>query len=138
MTGSERKWWGHHGGAGGKGGRREATGRALWRQDPRDSSEQARGGEDTPERDGDVINRVRCTRHRSGGLLTGSSFPDSSVGKESACNAGDPSLIPGSGRSAGEGMDYQRKDRLPTPGFWPGEFHGLHSPCSDKESDVTE
>ena len=33
---------GHHGGAGGKGGRREATGRALWRQDPRDSSEQAR------------------------------------------------------------------------------------------------
>ena len=30
-------------------------------------------------------------------------FPDSSVGKESACNAGDPSLIPGSGRSAGEG-----------------------------------
>ena len=138
MTGSERKWWGHHGGAGGKGGRRQATGRALWRQDPCDSSEQARGGEDTPERDGDVINRVRCTRHRSGGLLTGSSFPDSSVGKESACNAGDPSLIPGSGRSAGEGMDYQRRDRLPTPVFWPGEFHGLHSPCSDKESDVTD
>ena len=26
----------------------------------------------------------------------------SSVGKESACNAGDPGLIPGSGRSAGE------------------------------------
>ena len=33
-------------------------------------------------------------------------FPDSSVGKESTCNAGDPSLIPGSGRSAGEGKDY--------------------------------
>ena len=31
------------------------------------------------------------------------SFPDSSVGKESACNAGDPSLIPGLRRSAGEG-----------------------------------
>ena len=29
-----------------------------------------------------------------------------SVGKESACNAGDPSLIPGSGRSAGEGIGY--------------------------------
>ena len=29
-------------------------------------------------------------------------FPDSSVGKESACNAGDPSLIPGSGRSLEE------------------------------------
>ena len=33
-------------------------------------------------------------------------FPDSSVGKESTCNAGDPSLIPGSGRSAGEGKGY--------------------------------
>ena len=32
--------------------------------------------------------------------------PDSSVGKESACNAGDPSSIPGSGRSPGEGIDY--------------------------------
>ena len=29
-----------------------------------------------------------------------------SVGKESACNAGDPSSIPGSGRSAGEGIGY--------------------------------
>ena len=33
-------------------------------------------------------------------------FPCSSVGKESACNVGDPSLIPGSGRSAGEGIGY--------------------------------
>ena len=33
-------------------------------------------------------------------------FPDSSDGKESACNAGDPSLIPGSGRSAGKGIGY--------------------------------
>ena len=31
-------------------------------------------------------------------------FPDSSVGKESACSAGDPGLISGSGRSAGEGI----------------------------------
>ena len=31
---------------------------------------------------------------------------DSSVGKESTCNAGDPSSIPGSGRSAGEGIGY--------------------------------
>ena len=30
-------------------------------------------------------------------------FPRSSVGKESACNAGDPGSIPGSGRSPGEG-----------------------------------
>ena len=30
-------------------------------------------------------------------------FPYSSVGKKSACNAGDPGSIPGSGRSLGEG-----------------------------------
>ena len=33
-------------------------------------------------------------------------FPDSSVGKESACNAGDPGLILGLGRSPGEGIGY--------------------------------
>ena len=33
-------------------------------------------------------------------------FPDGEVGKESACNAGDPSSIPGSGRPAGEGLQY--------------------------------
>ena len=32
--------------------------------------------------------------------------PNSSVGKESACNAGNPSSIPGSGRSAAEGIGY--------------------------------
>ena len=33
-------------------------------------------------------------------------FPDSSVGKESACNSEDPTSIPGSGRSTGEGTGY--------------------------------
>ena len=33
-------------------------------------------------------------------------FPDSSVGKESACNAGDPGSIPGLGRFPGEGIGY--------------------------------
>ena len=33
-------------------------------------------------------------------------LPDSSIDKESACNAGDPGSIPGSGRSAGEGIGY--------------------------------
>ena len=33
-------------------------------------------------------------------------FPDSSIDKESACNAGDPGSIPGLGRSAGEGIGY--------------------------------
>ena len=39
-------------------------------------------------------------------ILGNQGFPDSSVGKESACNAGDPGLTPGSGRSAGEGIGY--------------------------------
>ena len=38
--------------------------------------------------------------HRVAGFL------DSSVGKESACNAGDPSSIPGSGGSPGQGIGY--------------------------------
>ena len=33
-------------------------------------------------------------------------FSDSTVGKESTCNAGDPGSIPGLGRSAGEGIGY--------------------------------
>ena len=39
-------------------------------------------------------------------------FLDSSVGKESACNAGDLGSIPGSGRSPGEGIGY------PLQGSW--------------------
>ena len=31
-----------------------------------------------------------------------------------------------------------RRDRLPTPVFWPGEFHELYSPWGCKESDMTE
>ena len=98
-------------------------------------------------------------------------FPDSSVGKESACNAGDPSLVPGSGTSTAEGIGYPlqyswaslvsqlvkntlamwrpgfdpwvgkipwRRERLHTPVFWSGEFHGLCSPWGHKESDMTE
>ena len=33
-------------------------------------------------------------------------FPDNSVGKEPTCNAEDSGLIPGSGSSPGEGIDY--------------------------------
>ena len=99
------------------------------------------------------------------------SFPDSSVGKESICNSGDPSSIPVLGSSAGEviGFPFQyslaslvaqlvknptgiwetgfdlwdwkiprRRERLTTPGFSPGEFHGLYSPWACQESDRTE
>ena len=38
--------------------------------------------------------------------LCDTGFPDSSVGKESVCSAGDPGLIPGSGRSNGGGIGY--------------------------------
>ena len=103
-------------------------------------------------------------------------FHDSSAGKESACNAGDPSLISGTGRSTGEEIGYPlqyswaslvaqlvrnlpvmqetciwswvgkipwRRERLPTPVFCPGEFHGQgiqvgYSPWGHKESDMTK
>ena len=39
-------------------------------------------------------------------ILSKLGLPASSVGKESTCNAGDPSLIPGSGNSAAEGIGY--------------------------------
>ena len=91
-------------------------------------------------------------------------FPDSSVGKESNCNAGDPGsihwrsiplqyswtslvdqLVKKSTLSAGDlgwipglGRFPWRRERLPTPVFWPGEFHGLYSPWGCKESDTTE
>ena len=38
--------------------------------------------------------------------LTCDGFPGSSAGKESACSAGDPGSIPGSGSSTGEGISY--------------------------------
>ena len=44
-----------------------------------------------------------------------------SDGKESACNAGDPGSIPGSGRSP------WRREWLTTPVVLPGEFHGQRS-----------
>ena len=39
-------------------------------------------------------------------LYNSQGFPDSSVGKESTCNAGDLGSIPKSGRSTGEGIGY--------------------------------
>ena len=55
-------------------------------------------------------------------------FPDSSVGKESSCNTGDPGSIPGLGRSPGEGKGY------------PLQYSGLENSmdCTHKESAPTE
>ena len=55
-----------------------------------------------------------------------------SAGKESACNMGDLGSIPWDGKIP------WRRERLPTPVFWPGEFHGLPSPWGRKESDMSE
>ena len=46
-------------------------------------------------------------------------FPDSSVGKESVCNAGDPGSIPGLGRSSGERKGYPLQQNTE-------EFQGLY------------
>ena len=42
----------------------------------------------------------------NGAILLSLGFPDSSVGKESTCNAGDLGSIPGLGRSPIEGKSY--------------------------------
>ena len=56
------------------------------------------------------------------------SFLDGLVGKESTCRR--PCF------DSWVGKMYWRRDRLPTPVFWSGEFHGLYSPWGCKESDV--
>ena len=45
------------------------------------------------------------------GISEGRGFPESSAGKESACNVGDP------GFDSWVGKIHRRRDRLPTPVF---------------------
>ena len=56
-------------------------------------------------------------------------FRHSSIGKESACNAGDLGLIPGSGRSPGEGkgnpLQYSCLENLMDRGAWQATVHGV-------------
>ena len=56
-------------------------------------------------------------------------FPDSSVGEESAWNARDPGLIPGLGRSPGEGNgnshQYSCLDNAMDGGAWWATVHGV-------------
>ena len=56
-------------------------------------------------------------------------FPHSSVGKESACNAGDLGWIPGSGRSPGEGngnpLQYSCLENPMDRGAWWATAHGV-------------
>ena len=60
-------------------------------------------------------------------------FPCGSAGQESARNAGDLGSI--LGFNPWVGKIPWRRERLPPPVFWPGEFHGLYSPWGRKESD---
>ena len=64
-------------------------------------------------------------------------FPGGSVGKEFACNAGDLGLIPGLGKSPGEGNDYPfqyscLENSMDRGGWW-ATVHGVA-----KELDMTE
>ena len=56
-------------------------------------------------------------------------YPFSSVGKESACNSGDPGLIPGLGRSPGEGngnpLQYSCLENSMDKGAWQVTVHGV-------------
>ena len=64
-------------------------------------------------------------------------FAGGSDGKKSACSAGDPGLIPGLGRSPGEGNATHSSIlawRIP----WTEEPGRLHSTWGRKESDMTE
>ena len=55
-------------------------------------------------------------------------FPGSSAGKESTCNVGDPSSIPGSGRSTGEGIGIL--ENIPVFLSFPGGSAGKESACN--------
>ena len=59
-------------------------------------------------------------------------FHGGSAGKESTCNVGRPGFDPWVGKIP------WRREQLPTPVFWPGEFHGLYNPWGRKESYMTE
>ena len=56
-------------------------------------------------------------------------FPCSSFSKESACSAGDLGLIPGLGRSSGEGngnlLQYSCLENPMDRGVWQATVHGV-------------
>jgi len=60
-------------------------------------------------------------------------IPAGSDGKESACNVGDPGLIPGSGSSPGDG-----NGNPPQYSFLENSMGRAYCPWSHKELDTTE
>ena len=74
---------------------------------------------------------VKTSPSASGGagLIPGQGFPHSSVGKESACSAGDLGSIPGLERSPGEGkgnpLQYACLENPMDRGAWQATVHGV-------------
>ena len=84
-----------------------------------------------------LMNMFSVIKTELSGAMCVMGIPGSSVGEESACNAGDPGLIPGSRRSP------LRRKWQTTPALLPGKSHGqrsleVYSPCGHKESDTTQ
>ena len=71
----------------------------------------------------------RILNNSAGILSPPLGFPHSSVGKESPFNAGDPGLIPGSGRSSGEGngnpLQYSCLEHAMDRGAWQATVRGI-------------
>ena len=63
-------------------------------------------------------------------------MPDGSDGKESACSVGDLGLIPGSGRSVGEGNGYLLQHSCLENPMGRGVWQAIYSPLGHKESDI--
>ena len=77
---------------------------------------------------------LKCMKKDS--LLKTYGFPGCSDSKESACNVGDPSSIPGSGRTSGEGNPLEKYSCLENSidrGAWQA-----YSPWTHRELDTTE
>ena len=68
--------------------------------------------------------RVNVQRREMGIVCLG--FPGGSEGKESACNAGDPDLIPGSERSPGEENGNALHENFMDRGAWWPTAHPRH------------
>ena len=85
-----------------------------------------------PQRPGTVCRTAPCNKQwfsfREGRAFIWG-FPDGSVGKESAHNAGDPGSIPGSGRSPGgrngHPLQYSCLENPMDGGAWWAVFHGV-------------
>ena len=63
--------------------------------------------------------------HIVNSMVFPSNFPCSSIGKESACNAGDLGSIPGSGEGNGNPLQYACQKNSMDRGAWQPTVHGV-------------